>query len=359
MHINPCAACPRTFSTTFSLSPLGLHSEPCALAHMHFFSEACTLAFGRNYRNGLFRATREVLAFGHTFCNGSIRETRETLAFRPALLHISYVSELRPDLQLTESYQTAPMGHLPPDIQAFILAGSSLPPIWKKDSACRSHWISQLTPHAALLAISIEARLGPEPCQHYTYATRLNLLLALPFHQTPSQSRLLSCVSPGIQTSCHIFVLYAANPHGDLATVVLVSPWKLLVRVVRPMAVSVEGLAGRERGYWIVGSASNGSKTAPTSHWSVLPELLLSQSLCEGTETSLLSNTTDSPSHLSSPLLLEDCLSLVLQRIRSLARALSLCPPPSHHHPTPLSLACFVLALRKLGRSCYVASVSV
>jgi hypothetical protein len=62
MRIYACAAWLRTFFITFSLSPLGLHSEPCALALGHLFSEPCTLAFGHAYR----RATREYLAF-HAF----------------------------------------------------------------------------------------------------------------------------------------------------------------------------------------------------------------------------------------------------------------------------------------------------
>ena len=45
-----------------------------------------------------------------------------------------------------------------------------------------------------------------------------------------------------------------------------------------------------------VGSASNGSKTAPTSNLVVLPELPLPQSLHKGTVTSPLSNKTNPPS---------------------------------------------------------------
>ena len=79
------------------------------------------------------------------------------------LTHSAAADAHRPITTLLHHLRLPKWATLPPSTQASILAGSALPPMWKKNRECRTHWISQLTPHAALLATRVETRLGRDP----------------------------------------------------------------------------------------------------------------------------------------------------------------------------------------------------
>ena len=65
----------------------------------------------------------------------------------------------RPVTNLLRQLRLPKWSSLPTPVQLSILAGSTLPTIWKSNQAGRWHWTTTLTPHAALLALRIEQQL--------------------------------------------------------------------------------------------------------------------------------------------------------------------------------------------------------
>ena len=65
----------------------------------------------------------------------------------------------RPVTNLLRQLRLPKWSSLPTPVQLSILAGSTLPTIWKSTQAGRWHWTTTLTPHAALLALRIDQQL--------------------------------------------------------------------------------------------------------------------------------------------------------------------------------------------------------
>ena len=65
----------------------------------------------------------------------------------------------RPVTNLLRQLRLPKWSSLPTPVQLSILAGSTLPTIWKSNQAGRWHWTTTLTPHTALLALRIEQQL--------------------------------------------------------------------------------------------------------------------------------------------------------------------------------------------------------
>ena len=98
-------------------------------------------------------------------CPGTVGDSAHYLTTCPRV-HQTILDTHRPVTNLLRQLRQPKWSSLSTSVQLSILAGSTLPTIWKSNQAGRWHWTTNLTPHAALLALRIEQHLNMAQPSH-------------------------------------------------------------------------------------------------------------------------------------------------------------------------------------------------